>query len=295
MNTPRVEESILIVVRKWSPEVREVASLVARYLHDHGSSVYVDFSFWTEEHPPIDAPQFKQQCSPSCIFSIGGDGTMLYTFHQYQEYDVPILGINAGSLGFMASISVESLHASLEEFYQSKYVIERRQLLSYTTFSGKTGYGVNDLVVHRGIHRGLVHIQVDIDGCYLNTFRSDGLIVATPTGSTAYSLSSGGPIMMRNVRALILTTISPHTISNRPVVVLPNQEMKLTYLDSKDTFDPSEEGLDTCVDGRELPALERYQSITVSIPDRTIRTILLNRNDELATLRSKLRWSGTLT
>lgn len=221
------------------------------------------------------------------IISMGGDGTMLRIAHQYDHLKIPMLGINLGHLGFMADIPTSDIYPSLTDLLDGKYSIRERLMIEGKLDSGKECVAMNDIVIHRGKNPSLVEIAIHVDGTYLNTFEADGIIIATPNGSTAYSLAAGGPIISPEVEALVLTPISPHTISNRPVVLTADQKIEIEYLSP---YDPVE----VCADGitrLQLPTKEKF-----SITRRTssFKLVSLARRDYFSTLRTKLNWSGKL-
>ncbi len=155
------------------------------------------------------------------------------------------------------------------------------------TLTEEKCFAVNDLVVHRGKNPSLVEISIHVDGLYLNTFEADGVILATPNGSTAYSLAAGGPILSPSLDAVVLTPISPHTISNRPIVLTAHQEIQVQYLSD---YDP----IEIRADGFFFHTLQTGEVFRISRHPKTFKLISLHRNDYFSTLRTKLGWSGKL-
>ena len=149
----------------------------------------------------------------------------------------------------------------------------------------KPFFAFNDIVVHRAKNPSLVELSIHVDGTYLNTFSADGIILATPTGSTAYSLAAGGPIVSPELEAIVLTPISPHTISNRPLVLMPKESVEIQYLNPHDPVEITYDG----VSRYSLPTNERCQ---VRVAKRKFRVVNLDHTDYFATLRTKLNWSG---
>jgi NAD+ kinase len=169
---------------------------------------------------------------------VGGDGTMLGIARQLAPYGVPLIGINQGRLGFMTDIPVERMLPLLGEMLAGKVESEQRSLLEGAVLrAGKTifeGLAFNDVVVSRGAGSGMVELQVEVDGRFMYNQRSDGLIVATPTGSTAYALSAGGPLLHPSLTGIVLVPIAPHALSNRPIVVPDSGEIVVEVISGRD-------------------------------------------------------------
>lgn len=219
--------------------------------------------------------------------SMGGDGSILRLVHRYEQLQAPILGINLGHLGFMADVPISDIYPSLQDLIQGAYKIHERVMIHGETFNGERCFAVNDIVVHRAKNPSLVEIAIHADGLYLNTFEADGIILATPNGSTAYSLAAGGPILSPDLEALVLTPISPHTISNRPIVLSCKQEIQIQYLSD---YDPVE----IRADGITSMNLHTGDVFRITRSTRNFKLISLNRRDYFSTLRTKLGWSGKL-
>lgn len=221
------------------------------------------------------------------LVSMGGDGTILRLVHKYEHLNAAIVGINLGHLGFMADIPLSDLLPSLEDLVSGAYRIEERVAIEGRLSHGGRCFAVNDIVVHRGKNPSLVEMAIHVDGIYLNTFESDGIIIATPTGSTAYSLAAGGPILSPTLEALVLTPISPHTISNRPVVLTSDHEIQIQYLNEN-------EPLEIRADGVVHYDLKTGDILRITRHTKNFRLVSLLRRDYFSTLRTKLGWSGKL-
>lgn len=223
----------------------------------------------------------------SFIISMGGDGTILRLVHKYAHLDIPVLGINLGHLGFMADVPISDLYPSLQDLIKGSYRIHKRVIIEGKSTSHKGCFAVNDIVVHRGNNRSLVKIAIHVDGTYLNTFEADGIIVATPNGSTAYSLSAGGPIVSPDLEALVITPICPHTISNRPIVLAVNQKIQIQYLSD---YNP----IEIHADGLNYYELKKSEIFEITRSKKSFKLVSLPRHDYFSTLRTKLGWSGKL-
>jgi len=225
--------------------------------------------------------------SISFMISMGGDGSILKLVHKYAHLDIPVLGINLGHLGFMADVPISDLYPSLQDLIKGSYQVHKRVVIEGKSISHKKCFAVNDIVVHRGSNRCLVKIAIHIDGVYLNTFEADGIIIATPNGSTAYSLSAGGPIVSPDLEALVLTPICPHTISNCPIVLAANQKIQIEYLSN---YDP----IEIHADGLSYYELKKAEIFEITRSKKNFKLVSLPRRDYFSTLRTKLGWSGKL-
>lgn len=220
--------------------------------------------------------------------SMGGDGTILRLVHRHPDITAPIMGINLGTLGFMADVPVGEIYPSLEDLLQGSYEIQERVMMEGETPFGESCFAVNEMVVHRAINPSLIGLAIHIDGVYLNTFSADGVIISTPSGSTAYSLAAGGPILAPELNAFVLTPISPHTISNRPIVLMPKEEISIQYLSDY------EHPVEIAFDGISRFHMRTGERFRIRPSDRKFRLVSLLRTDYYSTLRTKLGWTGRL-
>lgn len=219
------------------------------------------------------------------LISMGGDGTLLRISHQYGALNIPICGINLGQLGFMADIPADDIFPSLLDLLNGQYTIDDRLVLETSKEKTPPLYAVNDIVLHRAKNYSLIELAIHVDGTYVNTFVADGVIIATPTGSTAYSLSAGGPILSPNMEAIVITPICPHTISNRPIVLDANRKIEIEYLS---TYDP----IDVRADGLNAHSMKSKEKLMIQRSKRVFKLINLHRHEYFSTLRKKLSWSG---
>jgi len=216
------------------------------------------------------------------ILSIGGDGTLLHTAYEVVGTSgVPILGINLGYLGFLADVESSRIQDAFQLLLTGQYNIEERNALS--VLGPCTGWALNDIVITRQPAGGLAAIDVFIDGTRLNRYWGDGLIIATPTGSTAYSLAVGGPIVMPGSNVVIVSPVAPHSLTVRPIVLPANSTLTL-QLASKSA------DCTIALDGRTFPLSNKEDSFTICLADHSIRLVRLNDSDYFGTLRSKLSW-----
>ncbi len=220
------------------------------------------------------------------FFSIGGDGTFLDAVTLVQDSGIPIVGVNSGRLGFMADIAQDEIPAAITNILKGNFSIEERTLLKVQT--GDNGlfkdfnYALNEFTVHKKDSASMITIHTYIDGEYLNSYWADGLIIATPTGSTAYSLSVGGPILIPNTQNVVISPISPHNLTVRPIVVPNQQEITLKVEGRSDSYLAS-------LDSRSV-SFGALNELKISKADFKIKVLKLNTHSFYNTLRNKLMW-----
>lgn len=263
----------------------KIAKEIVEYLRERSITVVArDEEAADLQIPPLTSIPPEQV---DFLISLGGDGTILRVIHYFPALDAPILGINLGHLGFMADVPLSDLYPSLDALINGSYSIEERLMMEGVTPTQERVFAVNEMVIHRSHNPSLIDLSIHVDGKYLNTFSADGIIVSTPNGSTAYSLAAGGPIMTPVLQAIVITPISPHTISNRPIVLLPCDKIEIQYLSP---YDPVE----ITYDGFSRHTLSTNDVFSVSCSKRTFKMVNLSRTDYFATLRTKLGWTGQL-
>lgn len=263
----------------------DIAKTIRSFLEDHSVTVVAE----DEEALSIGANPLSSVAIESVNFaiSLGGDGTILGLIHRHPLLQVPILAINLGSLGFMADIPLDEITTSLENLLQGNYRVQSRIVIEGTTARNKTNFAANEIVIHRAQNPCLVDLAIYVDDRYLNTFSADGIIISTPSGSTAYSLAAGGPILSPELNALILTPISPHTISNRPIVLRPDKEIKIEYISDHAP-------VEILYDGFPCFNMHSGEVLNITHSNRLFRLVSMPGHDYFATLRNKLGWSGKI-
>ena len=223
---------------------------------------------------------------------VGGDGTLLNAARSLFTFDVPLLGINLGRLGFLTDISPDDLEQKLEQVFAGEFDEEPRGLLHTQIFRQgeiiSRSSAFNDVVVHKWNGARMLEYETYIDGQYINTTRSDGIIVSTPTGSTGYALSGGGPILHPSLHAIVLVPICPHSMSYRPIVVYADSEIKIIVKDCNQA-----EAQVTC-DGQINLGLQAEDRIIITREEHLIRLIHPKSYDYYAMLRAKLHWGKRL-
>ena len=221
------------------------------------------------------------------FFTIGGDGTLLRGVTFVGHLGIPIVGINTGRLGFLATLQKEHLKESLSEIIKGHYLISNRSLLSVTTSDGKMPFGnlnfaLNEVAVNRKNTTSMILVHTEVDGEHLNSYWSDGLIVATPTGSTGYSLSCGGPVLAPTTNGIVLTPIAPHNLNARPLVIPDTATISLQVSGRENTYLAS-------LDSR-VCTLNEDTLITIKKADFQIKLVQQPSSSFLKTIRQKLLW-----
>jgi NAD+ kinase len=278
------------VIAKDIPAAQKAAKKLAAWLDARGKRVYIDK--WTASALKVEG------CDPSSIPSLvemiivlGGDGTLLSAARLVADAhtDVPIFGVNLGSLGFMAELSLDELYGNLEKALAGKLETEDRMMLTASVLrEGKriARYRVlNDAVINKGALARMMELRVSVNGGHLTTLRADGLIVATPTGSTAYSLSAGGPIIHPMIHCFVLTPICPHTLSNRPIA-LPDNVVVTACLMSQS------EDVSLTLDGQIGFPLEWNDIVELKKSRFKMRLIKHPDKSYFEILRTKLKWGN---
>jgi NAD+ kinase len=220
-----------------------------------------------------------------CLVSIGGDGTLLDTVTMVGSSGIPVVGINAGRLGFISSISTEEFEEVLQSLKSGNFECEDRTLISVQTprnLFGENNYALNEVTLHKKDTASMVTIDAYLNGEFLNTYWADGIIVSTPTGSTAYSLSCGGPIVVPGSDNVILTPIAPHNLNVRPVVISNNSELKLKISGRSENFL-------IALDSRSETLLPEEEIIVTKAPFN-FRLLRPEGHSFISTMRNKLGW-----
>lgn len=233
----------------------------------------------------IPAGYFKG-CDACCV--IGGDGTLLGAVREATRAGIPIIGVNQGSLGFLTTFSPEEARAHFSELIQGSYRIAPRTLLDCQTGNRRRDIALNDVLIKAEVNSRLVRLEVHADGELVTDYLCDGLVFSTPTGSTAYNLSAGGPIIHPAGRVIAMTPICPHTLSNRTIVFPDNVQLKI--------FNRSGESrLLVAMDGQRNRVVTEGSPIEVTIADRQLALVQRPDYSHFGVMRTKLKWSGGLT
>lgn len=221
---------------------------------------------------------------------VGGDGTLLHAARALAAHNVPLLGVNLGRLGFLADVSPDGMFESLEQILSGEYEEERRFLLQAGIGSeqdpGPVQLAMNDVVIHKWNIARMIEFETYVDGRLVDSQRSDGLIVSTPTGSTAYALSGGGPLMTPQLDAMVLVPICPHTLSNRPIAIDGDSLVEIRVCPGH------RDHVRVTCDGQTNMPIGRHQHIRIRKDEHRVRLIHPRGHDHFAILRAKLGWGG---
>ena len=219
------------------------------------------------------------------LLSLGGDGTLLDTLSLVRDSQIPVIGINFGRLGFLASINKNEIDTAISALVKGEYSLDKRGILnleSQNNLFGDENFALNDITIHRRDNSAMMIIHAYMNGEFVNSYWADGLIIATPTGSTAYSLSCGGPIILPNAQSFVITPIAPHNLNVRPIIV--PDDVELTFeIEARST-----KFLVSC-DSR-TETVDRSVKITINKAKFNVNLIRLNNETYLTTLRNKLLW-----
>ena len=221
------------------------------------------------------------------LISLGGDGTILRAVSLVKDLNIPIVGINTGRLGFLANIQPNEINEALNEILDADFKISERTLITVTTSCNhnkikNNSYALNEVAVSRKNTTSMININTKLNGEYLNSYWADGLIIATPTGSTGYSLSCGGPVISSNTPTLAITPIAPHNLNARPIIISDDTEIKLKVDGRESEFLMS-------LDSR-IITLKNSSEITIKKAPFKIKMIELHNKSFISTLRKKLLW-----
>jgi NAD+ kinase len=271
---------------------QKALEILVEVLLKHSVEIFVEHDFLSQQKEEIlkntQLNTFSElDESYDLLVSIGGDGTILRAITYVGDLGIPIVGINTGRLGFLATIQTDEIESALSEIFNGDYKISKRSLLSVTTSPnnntiGETNFALNEIALSRKNTTSMITVETHLDGEYLTSYWADGLILSTPTGSTGYSLSCGGPVITPEANNFALTPIAPHNLSARPLII------------------PDKTSVTFKVDGREDQFLMSLDSRIVTLPNTTIVTVekasfaikMVERLEEtfLDTLRKKLLW-----
>ena len=280
-------KSIGILTKPKFPEVKGTLRDVVAWLRARNINVILGETSATLLGE-LDGYQDAQLSNKADVLLVlGGDGTMLNAARLVAERSIPILGVNMGGLGFLTEVRLENLYPSLERVFANDYVLDERLMLqTHIHRDGETiaqGVVLNDVVISKGTLARMIELRIEIEGRFVTNLRSDGLIVSSPTGSTAYSLSAGGPIIDPAVQSLILTPVCPHTLTHRPLIVPGKDKIDLT-LTSKD------DGAMATLDGQVGVSITQGDTVTIQTSENRTRLIRFPESNYYDVLREKLKW-----
>jgi NAD+ kinase len=283
-------KTIAIMANPKEATALESVEVLAKHLIAAGVNVLVSAKLPAPEAPAIHASKTDADLAGDAdlVITVGGDGTMLYAARKAAPHKVPVLGINRGRLGFLADIRPDEIGRSMDAVLAGDFSSEHRRLLRATVYSGDTvkssGLAVNDIVIKRREAARMLEYQTIVNGTYVNTHGGDGFVAATPTGSTAYALSAGGPIIDPGLDAIVMAPICPHTLADRPIVISGNSTVDVKVLNIHDGQ------AEVSGDGELIGELNSNERLRIVVAEERIELIHPPGYDYYEVLRSKLYW-----
>ena len=291
MSADSTFKRIGLFIRKDDSLMENAVVCVSDFLSKHDLSIVCNETLsFLPALEPLPVQNFAVQCD--LTIAIGGDGTLLSAARALAGTNMPIVGVNVGRLGFLADVTLKNLEQELGNILCGKYRDDFRFMLQATVLNGgadEPGIAMNDVVIHAHQNLHMIEFETHINGKFLNSQRADGLVIATPTGSTAYAMSAGGPILDVDLDAIVLASVCPHTLSNRPLVVAASNTIDITLSENNITT-----GMVSC-DGRPGQILEPGQTVRIERHQSHIRLLHLEDHDHYSILRAKLEWGRKLT
>jgi NAD+ kinase len=282
-----------IIAKQNKPEAVPIVRNLVEWLRPKKIEVYIEKGMGELFHPPLAGPHLNSigrediPAQVEMIVVLGGDGTLLSVARLVRDRKVPILGVNLGGLGFLTEITLEELYRVLEKVVQGDFFTNERVVLSASVIRREERMAeftvLNDAVVNKGALARIIDLETTINGEYLTTFKSDGLIISTPTGSTAYNLSAGGPIVYPSLHCIIITPICPHTLTNRPIMIPDDVEIRAT-------LKTKQQEVILTLDGQQGFTLEFEDVVEVRKAEGHILLIQSPYRHYFELLREKLKW-----
>lgn len=275
---------VYVLMHDQKPNIEEIAAIISQKLHKAGIRAAAEP--WLFERMQKMEQQIFEGCSPEgceAILSVGGDGTLLRANTLSMQLNLPVLGINVGRVGFLAELELDQLDGAFEKLAADEYTLQERMMLK-VTLEDQHYYALNDVVVSRGGYARLIGMDAFVEKDLVGHFIADGLIVSTPTGSTGYSLSAGGPIICPDVECMLLTPVCAHSLQHRPVITAASQTISIQLTDALQAM--------VSIDGQNNLTMLAEQTLTVTKASRPARFIRLEPRSFFNTIRIKLsEWS----
>lgn len=279
-----------IIAKGNKPEAIQVVKELVGWLKDRKVESFVDAAIAKAvSHPALD----KQEMAGAVemVVVLGGDGTLLAAARALQRKQVPILGVNLGGLGFLTEITLAELYPMLEAILRGEYKTDERMLLEARVWRKEkvvdTFQVLNDVVINKGALARIIELETSVDQAYLTTFRSDGLVISTPTGSTGYSLSAGGPIVYPSLQSIIITPICPHTMTNRPIIVPKEATINVTLCSA-------DQEVFLTLDGQVGFKMELRDRVEIKKGEGFVKLIKSPSRSYFEVLRQKLMWGADI-
>ncbi len=269
-----------LVVHPDRPEADEVGQRFVKEAARLGIEVVAA----AEDAKQLPGVNSEASAQPDLLVSIGGDGTVLEAVQRALVIDIPVLGINLGRVGFLAEVEQSEIPEMLKQLVAGEWDVEQRMTLQATIEGGAAAYALNDVVISKRLGQRLVGLSVEVDGEPFRTFRADGIVVASPTGSTAYSFSAGGPAVSPGMEAIIMSAVAPHSLFSRSLIFESDRVLRFTA--------STDRPIGVEVDATDLGELAPDQAVVVAKGDKTSRFATLGRPRFPHTLRHKLGLDG---
>lgn len=282
MNSKEIK-TVGVVLRPSTPDLKENYEKLKDIFSNYAIDVLLEKR--SAQMIKAEGEEFRDICTKAdFLITIGGDGTLISTVRRSFDFDIPILGVHAGNLGFLADLSIDELDSFVQKIIKGQYRVDDRAVIEATVIKDSKEvkmYAFNDVVLTRTRVSNMIHVETLVDSKAFNTYYGDGVIVSTPSGSTAYNLSAGGPVMFPMSDVFALTPICPHSLTQRPVV-LPGKfpiEMKT-----------SEERALIIIDGQDMHELELGESVHIKLATKTVKLIHKEEYSYFDVLKEKLGW-----
>jgi NAD+ kinase len=282
-------KTVGIISRPRREDVARVVPPLVNWLKAHGAEVVCD-SETSDCIEPVAAQIRKREDLPGCtdlLIVLGGDGTLLSAARLAAERGVPILAVNLGGLGFLTTVSQDEIYSILEELFSGKHRVSERVMLEAEIIRAgsviRRQIALNDAVLNKAALARIMDLELRVDGEYVTTYKSDGLILSTPTGSTAYSLAAGGPIVYPTVEAFVVSPICPHTLTNRPIVIPDSATIEIDFKAENDS-------VYLTLDGQIGIELVRGDHIRVRKAQKKLMLVRPSKKTYFQILRNKLKW-----
>lgn len=275
-----------IIGKRNNTEVYGIVSDLVKWLDEKGVDYLLDSELGKNLKLKKSVKQADIPKHVELVIVFGGDGTFLSVSKQVNEFDIPILGINSGGLGFLTEFTVNELYPIMEKIVKEDYEIEERGMLSASVYKKDKKFGsytvLNDLVINNGKVSRIIDLAIYAEGNHITTFKADGIIFSTPTGSTAYSLSAGGPIAHPTLPVTLITPICPHILTNRPLVVPNEMEITVKVLTEGSSY--------LTLDGQETVKVGLNDEIKLKRSESTVKLVKSPFRDYFSILKTKLMW-----
>lgn len=275
-------KNVGIVLRPSSPELKSTYIKIKELFENEKINVFLEEN--SAQMISDNGYSLEELClKVDFLISVGGDGTLLSVVRKSFNFEKPVLGINLGTLGFLTDICMEQLPKFIEDLKNNIYKIDNRMLIEGSVNLNKF-VAFNDIVISRKSISSMIKIKAKIDGKAFNTYYGDGVIISTPTGSTAYNLSVGGPIVYPLTKAFIVTPVAPHSLTQRPLVMPADFEIEFKIVDTQ--------GAVVIVDGQDIYEVEQNQSIKINIANKKAKMLHRIQRNYFEVLNEKLRWGN---